>query len=103
MLWLLFLLATAIHAELCQPDAKNAFKMRLSIKTALEDKAYAWDANEEYLFRAMIAFSMRKFPNRGTTDSGCWEVQDQATAKKPFLLSLIQSDSLCIFPCSSCP
>uniref|UniRef100_A0A8D2CH80 Collectrin, amino acid transport regulator n=1 Tax=Sus scrofa TaxID=9823 RepID=A0A8D2CH80_PIG len=29
---------------------------------------YAWDTNEEYLFKAMLAFSMRKVPNRETTD-----------------------------------
>ncbi|XP_036082584.1 collectrin isoform X1 [Rousettus aegyptiacus] len=51
-----------------QPDAENAFKVRLSIRTALGDKAYAWDANEEYLFKAMVAFSMRKVPNRETTE-----------------------------------
>uniref|UniRef100_G1RE82 Collectrin, amino acid transport regulator n=1 Tax=Nomascus leucogenys TaxID=61853 RepID=G1RE82_NOMLE len=39
MLWLLFFLVTAIHAELCQPGAENAFKVRLSIRTALGDKA----------------------------------------------------------------
>ncbi|XP_059739353.1 collectrin isoform X3 [Bos taurus] len=59
---------TAIHADLCRPDAENAFKVRLSIRTALGDKAYAWDANEEYLFKAMVAFSMRKVPNRETTE-----------------------------------
>ncbi|XP_043314499.1 collectrin isoform X1 [Cervus canadensis] len=68
MLWLLFFLVTAIRADLCQPDAENAFKVRLSIRTALGDKAYAWDTNEEYLFKAMVAFSMRKVPNRETTD-----------------------------------
>ncbi|XP_047570906.1 collectrin isoform X5 [Lutra lutra] len=68
MLCLLFFLVTAIHAELCQPDAENAFKVRLSIRTALGDKAYAWDTNEEYLFKAMVAFSMRKVPNRETTE-----------------------------------
>ncbi|KAM6144012.1 collectrin-like [Erethizon dorsatum] len=68
MLWLLFFLVTAIRAELCQPDAENAFKVRLSIRTALGDKAYVWDTNEEYLFRAMVAFSMRKIPNRETTE-----------------------------------
>uniref|UniRef100_A0A8C6EPB0 Collectrin-like domain-containing protein n=1 Tax=Marmota marmota marmota TaxID=9994 RepID=A0A8C6EPB0_MARMA len=41
-------------------DAENAFKVRLSIRRALGDKAYVWDTNEEYLFRAMVAFSMRK-------------------------------------------
>ncbi|XP_007538680.1 collectrin [Erinaceus europaeus] len=68
MLWLLFFLITAISAELCQPGGKNAFKVRLSIKTALGDKAYVWDTNEEYLFRAMVAFSMRKVPNREATE-----------------------------------
>eukprot|EP00070_Physeter_catodon_P031791 XP_028338685.1 collectrin-like [Physeter catodon] len=68
MLWLLFFLVTAIHAELCQPDAENAFKVRLSLRTALGDKAYAWDTNEEYLFKAMVAFSMRRVPNREATE-----------------------------------
>ncbi|KAI5939318.1 Collectrin [Manis javanica] len=68
MLWLLFFLVTAIHAELCQPDAENAFKVRLSIRTARGEKAYTWDTNEEYLFKAMVAFSMRKVHNRETTD-----------------------------------
>lgn len=68
MLWPLFFLVTAIHAELCHPDAENAFKVRLSIRSALGDKAYVWDTDEEYLFRAMVAFSMRKVPNRETTE-----------------------------------
>ncbi|XP_058148153.1 collectrin isoform X2 [Dasypus novemcinctus] len=112
MLWPFFFLVAAIHAELCQPDGENAFKVRLSIRTALGDKAaqllwslqkvscklsdewlncpwgssikakfspllclflciyfrYAWDSNEEYLFKAMVAFSMRKVPNRETTE-----------------------------------
>ncbi|XP_049622780.1 collectrin [Suncus etruscus] len=68
MLWLLFLLVTGIHAQLCYPDAENAFKVRLSIKTALGENAYAWDKNEEYLFKAMVAFAMRKLPKREATD-----------------------------------
>ncbi|XP_001515621.5 collectrin isoform X1 [Ornithorhynchus anatinus] len=67
-LLLAFSLATVAYAQLCQPDAKNAFKVRFSIKTALGDNAYAWDSNEEYLFKAMVAFSMRKYPNRGKTE-----------------------------------
>ncbi|XP_010205371.2 collectrin [Colius striatus] len=55
------------HAELCKPDAQNAFKVRLSIKTALGDNAYAWDANEEYLFKAMVAFAMRRYSSKSTT------------------------------------
>ncbi|XP_029423112.1 collectrin isoform X2 [Nannospalax galili] len=49
-------------------NAENAFKVRLSIRTALGDKAYVWDTNEEYLFRAMVAFSMRKVPSREATE-----------------------------------
>ncbi|XP_074048480.1 collectrin isoform X2 [Macrotis lagotis] len=59
-------LITVIHAQLCQPDAENAFKVRLSLKTALGDKAYAWNGNEEFLFKAMVAFSLRAFSNRAT-------------------------------------
>ncbi|KAM6151168.1 collectrin [Rhynchocyon petersi] len=68
MLWPLFFLVTAAHAQLCKPDGENAFKVRLSIKTALGEKSYTWDTNEEYLFKAMVAFSMRKVPNRESTE-----------------------------------
>lgn len=68
MLWSLLFLVTAIHAELCRPDAENAFKVRLSIRSALGDKAYVWGTDEEYLFKAMVAFAMRKVPNRETTE-----------------------------------
>ncbi|KAM7127205.1 TMM27 protein, partial [Ciconia maguari] len=57
------------YAELCKPDAQNAFKVRLSIKTALGDNAYAWDANEEYLFKAMVAFAMRRYSGKSTTQT----------------------------------
>ncbi|XP_020863170.1 collectrin isoform X2 [Phascolarctos cinereus] len=61
-------LVTVIHAQLCRPDAENAFKVRLSLKTALGDKAYAWNRNEEYLFKAMVAFSLRTLSNRETIE-----------------------------------
>ncbi|XP_009087923.1 collectrin [Serinus canaria] len=65
---LLILSVVAIaHAELCKPDAQNAFKVRISIKTALGDNAYAWDANEEYLFKAMVAFAMRRYSSKSAT------------------------------------
>ncbi|KAM9593831.1 collectrin isoform 2-T4 [Morphnus guianensis] len=50
-----------------QQNAQNAFKVRLSIRTALGDNAYAWDANEEYLFKAMVAFAMRRYSSKSTT------------------------------------
>nr|XP_005287844.1 collectrin isoform X1 [Chrysemys picta bellii] len=67
VLLLAFSLVTIVHSELCRPDAQNAFKVRLSIKTALGDNAYAWDASEEYLFKAMVAFAMRRYSNKETT------------------------------------
>ncbi|XP_010217581.1 PREDICTED: collectrin [Tinamus guttatus] len=67
VLLLAFSVVVFAHAELCKPDAQNAFKVRLSIKTALGDNAYAWDANEEYLFKAMVAFAMRRYSSKSTT------------------------------------
>uniref|UniRef100_A0A493SYV4 Collectrin, amino acid transport regulator n=1 Tax=Anas platyrhynchos platyrhynchos TaxID=8840 RepID=A0A493SYV4_ANAPP len=64
---LTFSVVTIAHAELCKPDAQNAFKVRLSIKAALGDNAYAWDTNEEYLFKAMVAFTMRRYSSKTTT------------------------------------
>ncbi|XP_062982483.1 collectrin [Elgaria multicarinata webbii] len=55
------------YPELCKPDAQNAFKVRLSIKTALGDNAYSWDATEEYLFKAVVAFAMRRYSSQETT------------------------------------
>ncbi|XP_066454679.1 collectrin [Eleutherodactylus coqui] len=46
-------------SQLCQPDAPGAFKVRFNIKKALGDKAYAWNADEEFLFKAMMVFAMR--------------------------------------------
>ncbi|XP_054244794.1 collectrin [Indicator indicator] len=60
-------LAAAAPAQLCKPDAQNAFKVRLSIKTALGENAYAWDAHEEYLFKAMVAFAMRRYSSKSST------------------------------------
>ncbi|XP_009992127.1 PREDICTED: collectrin [Chaetura pelagica] len=67
VLLLILSLVAIAHTELCKPDAQNAFKVRLSIKTALGDNAYAWDANEEYLFKAMVAFAMRRYSSKRTT------------------------------------
>ncbi|XP_067422210.1 collectrin [Emydura macquarii macquarii] len=67
VLLLAFSLVTIAHAELCRPDAQNAFKVRLSIKSALGDNAYSWDASEEYLFKAMVAFAMRRYSSKETT------------------------------------
>ncbi|KAL4656892.1 collectrin [Arapaima gigas] len=49
---------TLVHT-LCS-GSTDANKVRLSIKTALGDEAYDWDESEMFLFKATIAFAMRK-------------------------------------------
>ncbi|XP_069801032.1 collectrin [Dendropsophus ebraccatus] len=46
-------------SELCGPDAPGAFKVRFNIKKALGDKAYPWNDDEEFLFKAVMVFAMR--------------------------------------------
>ncbi|XP_067882277.1 angiotensin-converting enzyme 2 [Heterodontus francisci] len=42
------------------PYIKDAIKVRISLKTALGENAYIWDASEKYFFQSAVAFSMRK-------------------------------------------
>lgn len=64
-LFLLIFLSAGSANALCRPDASDGYKVRLSIKTALGDEAYAWNDNEMYLFRSTIAFAMRNhFPGQ---------------------------------------
>ncbi|XP_069746384.1 collectrin [Narcine bancroftii] len=46
--------------QLCSKDSPYAFKVRISLKTALGDEAYEWDENEEFYFQATVAYGMRK-------------------------------------------
>ncbi|CAB1327497.1 unnamed protein product [Coregonus sp. 'balchen'] len=43
------------------PFSENAYKVRLSLKAAMGDKAYTWNANEMYLFKANMAYAMRQY------------------------------------------
>ncbi|XP_053436341.1 angiotensin-converting enzyme 2 [Nycticebus coucang] len=43
------------------PYADQSIKVRISLKSALGDKAYEWNANEMYLFRSSVAYAMRKY------------------------------------------
>ncbi|MBN3295631.1 ACE2 enzyme, partial [Amia calva] len=43
------------------PYSSNAFKVRISLKTALGDNAYQWNENEMYFFKATMAYAMRQY------------------------------------------
>ncbi|KAL2087768.1 hypothetical protein ACEWY4_016596 [Coilia grayii] len=43
------------------PYSEDAFKVRLSLKAALGGKVYAWNGNEMFLFKTMIAYAMRQY------------------------------------------
>ncbi|KAM9860403.1 angiotensin-converting enzyme 2 [Aulostomus maculatus] len=43
------------------PYSMNAFKVRMSLKAAMGDEAYSWNANELYLFKANIAYALRQY------------------------------------------
>uniref|UniRef100_A0A8K9X162 Angiotensin-converting enzyme n=1 Tax=Oncorhynchus mykiss TaxID=8022 RepID=A0A8K9X162_ONCMY len=49
-----------IHTRALSISA-NAYKVRLSLKAAMGDKAYMWNANEMYLFKANMAYAMRQY------------------------------------------
>ncbi|XP_051518166.1 collectrin [Myxocyprinus asiaticus] len=64
---LLILLPSMVAQDLCK-DGKEGYKVRLSLKTALGDNAYEWNASEMFFFRSTLAFSMRKYFNEETYD-----------------------------------
>ncbi|XP_062412547.1 angiotensin-converting enzyme 2-like [Sardina pilchardus] len=53
----------------------QAFKVRLSLKAALGDEAYAWNENELYLFKAAMAYTMRQYywADKGQQVNFTWE------------------------------
>lgn len=62
---LLIFLPSVVAQDLCK-DGKDAYKVRLSIKTALGDEAYEWSESEMFLFRSSLVFAMRKFTKQET-------------------------------------
>jgi len=43
------------------PYSNYAYKVRVSLKAAMGDKAYPWNDNEMYLFQANVAYAMRQY------------------------------------------
>uniref|UniRef100_A0A3Q0R8E8 Angiotensin-converting enzyme n=1 Tax=Amphilophus citrinellus TaxID=61819 RepID=A0A3Q0R8E8_AMPCI len=48
-----------LHLSWSHPE--YSIKVRISLKAAMGDNAYPWNANELYLFRANIAFALRQY------------------------------------------
>lgn len=44
-----------------RPNTDESIKVRISLKSALGDKAYEWNDNEQYLFQSSIAYAMREY------------------------------------------
>ncbi|XP_041647695.1 collectrin [Cheilinus undulatus] len=60
-LLILLCLSSVLSEPPCKPDASVGYQVRLSIKTALGDEAYLWDDSEMFLFRATVAYAMRRY------------------------------------------
>ncbi|XP_006639184.2 collectrin [Lepisosteus oculatus] len=63
-LLVLLILMPALAVAACEPNGQDAYKVRLSIKTALGKNAYEWNESELFLFRATLAFAMRRYLNK---------------------------------------
>ncbi|KAM8752469.1 angiotensin-converting enzyme 2 [Rhynchonycteris naso] len=48
------------HTE-WSPYSEQSIKVRISLKSALGDKAYEWNDNEMYLFQSSVAYAMREY------------------------------------------
>ncbi|XP_006835673.1 PREDICTED: angiotensin-converting enzyme 2 [Chrysochloris asiatica] len=66
------------------PYADETIKVRISLKSALGDKAYEWNANEMYLFSSSIAYAMREYFLKVKNQTISFGVEDvHVTDKQP--------------------
>nr|QKE49998.1 angiotensin-converting enzyme 2 [Megaderma lyra] len=66
------------------PYADQSIKVRISLKSALGEKAYEWNDNEMYLFRSSIAYAMREYFSKVQKQTIPFGVEDVwVTDRKP--------------------
>lgn len=58
------------------PYADKTIKVRISLKSALGEKAYEWNDNEMYLFRASVAYAMREYFSKVKNQTVPFGVED---------------------------
>ncbi|KAL1766044.1 angiotensin-converting enzyme 2 [Sigmodon hispidus] len=58
------------------PYADQSIKVRISLKSALGEKAYEWNENEMYLFRSSVAYAMRVYFAKNKTQEVPFGVED---------------------------
>ncbi|XP_036127492.1 angiotensin-converting enzyme 2 isoform X1 [Molossus molossus] len=58
------------------PYAEQSIKVRISLKSALGEKAYEWDDNEMYLFQSSVAYAMRKYFSKKKNQTIPFRVED---------------------------
>ncbi|XP_028999570.1 angiotensin-converting enzyme 2 [Betta splendens] len=68
------------------PYSDYAIKVRISLKAAMGEDAYMWNANELYLFKANIAYALRQYYNQ-KNQSLLFTAENVLTYKETFRIS----------------
>ncbi|OXB80355.1 UNVERIFIED_CONTAM: hypothetical protein H355_012788 [Colinus virginianus] len=76
------------------PYSDNAIKVRISLKAALGEDAYVWDADELFLFKSSIAYAMRKYFKEKKNQTVDFQVADIHTGEETQRISFYLTVSM---------